>query len=451
MPTDLVSCIATLVVKSPWPGCGGGSQLDAALRLGKARRVERAVQGGEELVTDHGRSRAARHGFGAPHRGIVAATPSGHSPRFDDGTAAAPSGVSCPAAGDSGKETGMQPTGDGRVESLVDSRRRNGSGLATIYGRSTTSSRTTSCATRRSSSTCPVSVGRCCTPADARSHNDEAASARSGAGPLPRPARRRPVLDDLGPAHARRERPGVARRYALSADTRWKRRREPRRPRSSSCDDLPGVLAVGFSETRRPRHRRAPGRPRRGRRAGPRRHGARDKAPRGRTPRSRSSDGATVPRVRTETRLRLIEVTTDPAAGEIAVHLARGEERAVGRASSAHGLLGVVEATVYAVRTFLPDLTYLPGWARTIETTPDRRFIVVASVTDPEARSHLRGAAEGRDAARRGCTRDAGNLEPNDQPRALMPCGATARWNPRARRLRLDRRVLHQAARRTRS
>ena len=106
----------------------------------------------------------------------------------------------------------------------------------------------------------------------------------------------------------------------------------------------------------------------------------------------RWGDGAPGPN---ETRLRLVEVTTDPAAGELAVHLARGDERAVGRASSAHGLLGVVEATVFAVRTFLPELTYLPGWARTIETTPDRRFIVVASVTDPIARSHLRAAAEG--------------------------------------------------------
>ena len=50
---------------------------------------------------------------------------------------------------------------------------------------------------------------------------------------------------------------------------------------------------------------------------------------------------------------------------------------------------------MYAVRTFVPDLAYLPGWARTVETTPDRRFLVVASVTDPEARSHLRGTAEG--------------------------------------------------------
>jgi hypothetical protein len=97
-----------------------------------------------------------------------------------------------------------------------------------------------------------------------------------------------------------------------------------------------------------------------------------------------------------DTRLRLVDVTTDPAVGDIAVYLAHGDDRAVGRAPSAHGLLGVVEAAVYAIRTFVPDLPYLPGWARTIETTPERRFLVVASVTDPETRTHLRGAADGR-------------------------------------------------------
>ena len=96
-----------------------------------------------------------------------------------------------------------------------------------------------------------------------------------------------------------------------------------------------------------------------------------------------------------ESRLRLVEVTSDPAAGELTVRLARGDDEAVGRASTASGLLAAVEATVYAVRTFLPDLTFLPGWARTIETTPERRFLVVASVTDPLAREHRRGAAEG--------------------------------------------------------
>jgi hypothetical protein len=96
-----------------------------------------------------------------------------------------------------------------------------------------------------------------------------------------------------------------------------------------------------------------------------------------------------------ETRLRLVELTADPGAGELTVRLARGDEEAIGRASTAGGLPAAVEATVYAVRTFLPELTYLPGWARTVETTPDRRFLVVASVTDPLARTHRRGAAEG--------------------------------------------------------
>jgi hypothetical protein len=97
----------------------------------------------------------------------------------------------------------------------------------------------------------------------------------------------------------------------------------------------------------------------------------------------------------TEHRLRLVEITTDPAAGELTVRLALGEQEAVGRASTTAGLPAAVEATVYAIRAFLPDLTYLPGWARTVETTPDRRFLVVASVTDPLARTNRRGVAEG--------------------------------------------------------
>jgi hypothetical protein len=96
-----------------------------------------------------------------------------------------------------------------------------------------------------------------------------------------------------------------------------------------------------------------------------------------------------------EARLRLVDVVTDPDANTLSVRLARGDDTATGRGAMEHGLLAAVEATVYATRTFVQDLTYLPGWARVVETTPDRRFLVVASVTDPEARRHLRGAAEG--------------------------------------------------------
>jgi hypothetical protein len=106
----------------------------------------------------------------------------------------------------------------------------------------------------------------------------------------------------------------------------------------------------------------------------------------------RSAGAAPGPR---DPRLRLVEVTTDPAAGDIAVHLARRDERAIGRATAAHGLLGAVEATVNAIHGFLPDLPFLPGWARLIETTAEKRFLVVSSVTDPDAQTHLRGVAEG--------------------------------------------------------
>jgi hypothetical protein len=96
-----------------------------------------------------------------------------------------------------------------------------------------------------------------------------------------------------------------------------------------------------------------------------------------------------------ETRLRLVEITNDPAAGELHVRLALGHDEGVGRASTDHGLLAPVEATVAAIRVFLPDLRFVAGWARLVETTPDRRFLVVASVTDPDSQEHRRGAAEG--------------------------------------------------------
>jgi hypothetical protein len=106
----------------------------------------------------------------------------------------------------------------------------------------------------------------------------------------------------------------------------------------------------------------------------------------------RWGDRASAPR---ETRLRLVEIANDAAAGELQVRLALGDADAIGRAPTDHGLLAPVEATVTAIRAFLPDLRFLPGWARLVETTPDRRFLVVASVTDPDTQEHRRGAAEG--------------------------------------------------------
>jgi hypothetical protein len=109
----------------------------------------------------------------------------------------------------------------------------------------------------------------------------------------------------------------------------------------------------------------------------------------------RWGDGSPNDRHDHEGRLRFVEVGTDPSTGTLLVRLARRDEESVGRAPTEHGLMSAVEATVYAVRAFVPELPFLPGWARTIETMPDRRFLVVASVTDPHARSHRRGVAEG--------------------------------------------------------
>jgi hypothetical protein len=106
----------------------------------------------------------------------------------------------------------------------------------------------------------------------------------------------------------------------------------------------------------------------------------------------RWGDRASAPR---ETRLRLVDVTTDPAAGQVQVRLSLEDAEGVGRAPTEHGLLGPVEATVAAIRVFLPDLRFVPGWARLVETTPDRRFLVIASLTDPDTQEHRRGAAEG--------------------------------------------------------
>jgi hypothetical protein len=106
----------------------------------------------------------------------------------------------------------------------------------------------------------------------------------------------------------------------------------------------------------------------------------------------RWGDRASAPR---ETRLRLVDISNDAAAGELEVRLALGDAEGIGRAPTDHGLLAPVEATVAAIRVFLPDLRFLPGWARLVETTPDRRFLVVASLTDPDTQEHRRGAAEG--------------------------------------------------------
>ena len=85
-----------------------------------------------------------------------------------------------------------------------------------------------------------------------------------------------------------------------------------------------------------------------------------------------------------------------PHAGQRVVHAGAPVGQGRGVVILVHGRGGSPESIIIPAEGLgLPDLTYLPGWARTVETTPDRRFLVVASVTDPLARTHRRGVAEG--------------------------------------------------------
>jgi hypothetical protein len=92
--------------------------------------------------------------------------------------------------------------------------------------------------------------------------------------------------------------------------------------------------------------------------------------------------------------VELVAVTSALDTQETEVHLRRRDVRTIGRAPAAHGLAGGVEATVDALRGLGLAITAELDWARTIETTSDRRFVVAVAVSDESGR-HRYGLAEG--------------------------------------------------------
>ena len=66
------------------------------------------------------------------------------------------------------------------------------------------------------------------------------------------------------------------------------------------------------------------------------------------------------------------------------MHLRRGETRTIGRASAAHGLAGGVEATFVALAELGDRVTIELDWARTIETTSQRQFLVAVALRDAD-------------------------------------------------------------------
>lgn len=96
-----------------------------------------------------------------------------------------------------------------------------------------------------------------------------------------------------------------------------------------------------------------------------------------------------------ELRVRLLAVLTFPDTDELEVHVTLHGRRTIGRAAASRGLLGAVEATLDGIRTFAHDLSYLPGWARTLETNPGEPFLVAVGLLGPEQEETRHGLASG--------------------------------------------------------
>ena len=94
------------------------------------------------------------------------------------------------------------------------------------------------------------------------------------------------------------------------------------------------------------------------------------------------------------TEVELLAVTSTIDTQEIEVHLRRRDVRTIGRAPAAHGLAGGVEATVAALEGLSVPVTVELDWARTVETTSHRRFVVAVAMSD-EHGQHRYGLAEG--------------------------------------------------------
>ena len=91
----------------------------------------------------------------------------------------------------------------------------------------------------------------------------------------------------------------------------------------------------------------------------------------------------------------LVAVRSVPEAGEIEAHVRLGSARTIGRAPMAQGLAGAVDAVLDALRQLIPDLNLSFAWARTIETTPDRRFVVAVALHEVETRATRHGLGSG--------------------------------------------------------
>ena len=96
-----------------------------------------------------------------------------------------------------------------------------------------------------------------------------------------------------------------------------------------------------------------------------------------------------------EPRVRLLAVLTFPDTDELEVHLTFNGQRSIGRAPASKGVLGASEATLDALKVFVPELEQAAAWARPMEHRDTaNQYLVATELLDDDQHS-LHGLATG--------------------------------------------------------
>jgi hypothetical protein len=80
-------------------------------------------------------------------------------------------------------------------------------------------------------------------------------------------------------------------------------------------------------------------------------------------------------------RVALVSVQSMPETGELEVHLRLDDQRTVGRGPLARAGAAAADATLDALRDLGEVPTHRVSWVRTVDTLPDRQFLVAVSLS----------------------------------------------------------------------
>ena len=94
-------------------------------------------------------------------------------------------------------------------------------------------------------------------------------------------------------------------------------------------------------------------------------------------------------------RIALILVTTSSENDEIEIHLSFDELRTIGRAPTNRGLLGAIDATVFAISELTGSDEFHAEWARSLEPGPEHASLVAVGLTNAQGTDTRHGIAGG--------------------------------------------------------